>query len=152
MRCSKSPSLTASKARFSSISGPATPLVVKIASPMAANASTGIRVARKNQTSPYDDYGTRSPAIIPTVMIGAASTTKTTQTAENENTAGRVCLNQLPRIFLLIFVSCQLVSETSPALFVWSRLGVKRSSSAKHLRDGNPNAPKDQDQAHPGEH
>ncbi len=112
-RRSMLPRSTASKARLRCINGPATRLVVKIASPTAANATTGTRVRRKNQMSLCDDSGTTSPSIMATVMTGAVSTTTKTQTAYYGNTAGRVCLNPLPRSFQFFFIVCLLASETS---------------------------------------
>ena len=97
-----SPPSTALKARFKFTIGPATRVVVKIASPMPANAIMGNRVRRKNQTSLCSDVGTMSLTIIATVRTGAVSTSTTTQTAETDITAGRVYLNPLPRIFLFI--------------------------------------------------
>jgi hypothetical protein len=63
----------------------------------------------EDHTSPYDASGTRPPAIMPTLMIGAVNTTRKTQTAENGNTDARVCLNPLPQNFMALVVASPLV-------------------------------------------
>ena len=142
-RRSMSPPLTSSKARLSSTNGPATRLVVKMASPVAANAITGTRVRRKNQMSLCVDGGTMPPIIIATVMTGAVSTTTKTQTAEYGHTDGRVCLNPLPRSFQFLFIVCLLVSETI-SLLTWlschARFSSCRPGSASAENRGHSNS------------
>ena len=108
-----SPPSTSLKTRFRCTNGPATRVVVKIASPMPAKAIMGDRVRRKNQTSPCNDGGTMPLIIMETMRTGAVSTSTTTQMAATGITAGRVCWNPLPRIFLFISMFFPPVSAIS---------------------------------------
>ncbi len=70
------------------------------------------RSARRRTQSPFKML-TMPLAIMEMTRTGAVSTSTTTQMPETEITAGRVCLNPLPRIFLFILNVFTLVSEIS---------------------------------------